>query len=251
MAKNQKITKNELFVLVKWIEDKKKLYSVISRKDVIEPVHKELEVNAIYNAKYGKEEFKAELLLTGTKSECENVLQMLIRKSIKKTSNNKNSSEKCKNSNSDSKKRNKLVSDLNRKIEENEMKIQSLTEQLHVYSSINDHEFVKKIVSFSVQVLKHIGTPADIEEFHWDNIDFNSLKEAEDKNMILYNECLMFKEILKLYSLLNDEYINHFTSKGDSITFYVNMKTIYLSECVPTNVTNIVLNNNVSGENNE
>ncbi|RMZ97806.1 hypothetical protein BpHYR1_049822, partial [Brachionus plicatilis] len=45
-------------------------------------------------------------------------------------------------------------------------------------------------------------------------------KMIEDKNMILYNECLMFKEILKLYSLLNDEYINHFTSNGDSITFY-------------------------------
>ncbi|RNA06933.1 hypothetical protein BpHYR1_026895 [Brachionus plicatilis] len=83
------------------------------------------------------------------------------------------------------------------------------------------------------------------------NIDFNPLKEAEDKNMILYNECLMFKEILKLYSLLNDEYINHFTSNGDSITFYVNMKTIYLAECVPTNVINIALNNNVSVENNE
>ncbi|RNA35356.1 hypothetical protein BpHYR1_031094 [Brachionus plicatilis] len=90
-----------------------------------------------------------------------------------------------------------------------------------------------------------------LKELLLSNIDFNSFKEAEDKNMILYNECLMFKEILKFYSLLNDEYINHFTSNGDSITFYVNMKTIYLAECVPTNVINIVLNNNVCVENNE
>ncbi|RMZ99256.1 hypothetical protein BpHYR1_030112 [Brachionus plicatilis] len=215
MAKNQKITKNELFVLVKWIEDKKKLYSVISRKDFIEPVHKELEVNAIYNAKYGKEEFKAELLLTGTKSECENVLQMLIRKSIKKTSNNKSSSEKCKNSDSSNnvtkkqvetesstaivsyleqlEERNKLVSDLNRKIEENEMKIQSLTEQIHVYSSINDHEFVKKIVSFSVQVLKHIGTPADREEVKMFSLNSGKLVLSNNYKTVLVDECFLMR----------------------------------------------------------
>ena len=139
---------------------------MIKRLELLEPIEKDLEINAIYNAKYGKDVCLAELLYIGTKVECEKVIGNLIKqtnskasKSAPKSSTNEKESSKGSNKkpsvSDESKKkldennntvesylkqledRNQLLSNLREQKEEDQLTIQSLKEQLEVYTSIN------------------------------------------------------------------------------------------------------------------
>lgn len=58
----------QLFALVRWLEDSKQ--SIVQLSDIKKAPNEELEINAIYNTKWGNSYLMAELVFIGELSEC-------------------------------------------------------------------------------------------------------------------------------------------------------------------------------------
>lgn len=82
----------------------------------------------------------------------------------------------------------------------------------------------------------------EMRQFLLAESDFRFLNDVEEKNDIIYNECLNFKSILNLFSKTDNKYLTHYLSDGSSITFYANLGTVYKADCVDVPRIEVLIN---------
>ena len=93
------------------------------------------------------------------------------------------------------------------------------------------------------QVNKKVPQTSSIEEMKellLADSDMNRIEDIEDKNEILYKECLNFKSILNVFSKNEDKFLNHYISDGGLITLYVSIGSIYVADCIKINELEVI-----------
>lgn len=201
---SKKVCKSKTVALVKWLSDGK--HSTIQLNDLILGKNEELEINSVYDARWGNQTLRVELLFIGELKKCQEILENICENLTKSKKLAKELQEKKINDKKSTESESSVQEKLTQSAKSNVSRIDitKTTDEPH-----NDHNSTESNSKKS----KKDKTPTD-------NLSATYLNQLEERNQLieqlktekdkLENECEKLKEQLNLSKILSD---SDFTTK--------------------------------------